>query len=157
MAAGGFVKFATVALRIGRACCQPTRSRFSEHRFQSPQRLASLYLMCDEDCTVCEAEVRLAEHAARRAALGLRHVPDDTTVYRVLRRLDPSVLEQLLRAVVQRLVPRLDGQATVVVGATGLAPGAVSPFFVKQAKAHGVGLPWTVDYRRSWPWIWIGI
>lgn len=89
-------------------------------------------------------------------------MPDDTTVYRVLRRLGPSVLEQLLRAIMQRLVPRLDGQATVAVDATGLAPGAVSPFFVKRAfvkraKERGAGLPWATGYCGSWPSIWIGV
>jgi Transposase domain (DUF772) len=49
--------------------------------------------MRDEDWTFREAEVRLAEHAELRAALGPRHVPDYTTIYRFLRRLDEAALE----------------------------------------------------------------
>jgi hypothetical protein len=57
--------------------------------------------MRDEDCTFRGAEVRLAGHAELRAALGLQHVPDYTTVYRFLRRLDAAVMEQHLSAVVR--------------------------------------------------------
>jgi Transposase domain (DUF772) len=142
MAAVGLVKFATVALRVGQAVLPAYRSKFSKHRFEQPQLLAILCLMRYEDWTFREAEVRLAEHAELRAALGLQHVPDYTTVYRFLRRLDEAVLEQLLSAVVHRLVPHPDCQATVAVDATGLAPGAISTFFVKRAKDHGEGFTW---------------
>src|SRR3712207_217285 len=89
-----------------------------------------------------EAEVRQSEHPELRAALGLQYVPDHTTLYRFLRRLDDAVLEQLLSAVVQRLVPQPTCQATVAVDATGLAPGAISTFFVKRANDRGEGFTW---------------
>ena len=140
MAEVGLVKFATVALRVGQAVLPAYRSKFSKHRFQQPQLLAIFCLMRDEDWTFREAEVRLAEHAELRAALGLQHVPDYTTVYRFLRRLDAAVLEQILSAAVQQLVPPPDHQATVAVDATGLEPGAISTFFVKRAKDRGKGV-----------------
>jgi hypothetical protein len=71
-------------------------------------------------------------------------------VYRFLRRLDEAVLERILSAVVQRLVPQPDSHATVAVDATDLAPGAISTFFVKRAKDQGEGftrhhgLQWTM-------------
>jgi hypothetical protein len=107
------------------------------------------------DGTCREAEVRLAEHSEARAALGLQHVPDLTTVYRVLHRLDEEVLEQLLSAVVPRRVPPPDQQTTVAVDATGLAPGAISTFFVKRAKDRGEGFTWrhwtmAVAVDRRW-------
>ena len=142
MAEVGLVTFARVALRVGQAALPAYRSKFSKHRFRQPQLLAVLCLMRDEDWTFREAEVRLAEHSERRAALGLRHVPDSTTVYRFLRRLNEAVLEQILSAVIQRLVPQPDRQATVAVDATGLAPGAISTFFVKRAKDRGEGFTW---------------
>jgi hypothetical protein len=62
-----------------------------------------------EDRTFRAAEVRLAEHAELWAALGLQRVPDDTTIYRLFRRLDEAAFEQTLHAVVQRLaLPLVD-------------------------------------------------
>jgi Transposase DDE domain/Transposase domain (DUF772) len=142
MAEVGLVTFAKVALRIGQVVLPAYRSNFSKHQFQQPQLLAILCLMRDEDWTFREAEVRLAEHAELRAALGLQHVPDYTTVYRVLRRLDEAALEQALGAVGQQLMPAPARQATVAVDATGLAPGAISTFFVKRAKDRGEGFTW---------------
>jgi len=92
-----------------------------------------------EDWTFREAEVQLAEHAEPRAALRLQHVPDYTTVYRFLRRLDEAALEQALSTVVRRLALQPGRRATVAVDATGLAPGALSTFFVKRAKDRGEG------------------
>jgi hypothetical protein len=61
--------------------------------------------MSHENWTVDEAAVRLAEPTELRMALGLRHVADDTTVYRILRRLDKATLEQTLNGgVIRRLV-----------------------------------------------------
>jgi Transposase domain (DUF772) len=91
MAEVGLVTFARIALRVGQAALPAYRSKFSKHRFQQPQLLAILCLMRYEDWTFREAEVRLSEHTELRAALGLQHVPDSTTVYRFLRRLDEAV------------------------------------------------------------------
>jgi hypothetical protein len=142
MAEVGLVKFATLALRGSQAVLSAYRSTFSKHRFQQPQRLAIVGLRRYEAWTFRAAEVRLAAHAALRTALGARHVPDYTTGYRFLRRLDEAVLEQLLSAVVQRLVPQPDCQAPVAVDVTGLAPGAVSTFVVQRAKDRGEGFTW---------------
>jgi hypothetical protein len=136
------VQFATSALQVGQAALPTYRSKCSKHGFQQPQRLAILCLMRDEDWTFREAEVRLGEHAELRMALGLRHVPDYTTVYRSLHRLDEAALEQTLTAVVQRWARQPGDQATVAVDATGLAPGAISTFFVKRAKDRGEGVTW---------------
>src|SRR5688572_32017338 len=120
MAEVGLVKFATVALRVGQAVLPAYRSKFSKHRFQQPQLIAILCLMRYEDWTFREAEVRLAEHAELRRALGLQRVPDDPTLYRFLRRLNEAALEDTLSAVVQRLGTQPGRQATVAVDATGL-------------------------------------
>jgi Transposase DDE domain/Transposase domain (DUF772) len=142
MAEIGFVKFATIALQVGQAPLPAYRSKFSKRRFQQSQLLAIVCLMRYEDWTFREAEVRLAEYAELRTALGLRYVPDSTTVYRFLRRLDEAALEHTLSAVVQRLVSPPGLQTTVAVDATGLAPGAVSTFFVTRAKDRGEGFTW---------------
>jgi hypothetical protein len=142
MAAVGWVTFARVALRVGQSALPAYRSTCSKHRFTQPQLLARLCLMRDEDWTFREAEVRLAAPYELRAALGLDYVPDYTTLYRLLRRLNETALEQILSPVVQRLIPPLHPQATVAVDATGLAPGAISTFFVKRANDRGEGFTW---------------
>jgi hypothetical protein len=138
----GLVKFATMALHVGQAALPAYRSKFSKRRFQQPQLIAILCLMRYEDWTFREAEVRLAEHAELRRALGLQRVPDDPTLYRFLRRLNEAALEDTLSAVVQRLGTQPGRQATVAVDATGLAPGAISTFFVKRANDRGEGFTW---------------
>jgi hypothetical protein len=142
MAEIGFVTCATIALHVGQAALPAYRSKFSKHQFTQPQLLAILCLMRDEDWTVREAEVRLAEHMELRTALRLQRVPDYTTVYRFLRRLNETALDDTLSAVIQRLGAQSDSQATVAVDATGLAPGAISTFFVKRAKDRGEGFTW---------------
>jgi Transposase DDE domain/Transposase domain (DUF772) len=131
-----------MALHVGQAALPAYRSKFSKRRFQQPQLRAIVCLMRYEDWTFREAEVRLAEHAELRRALGLRRVPDYTPLYRFLRRLNEAALEDALSAVVQRLSPQSSHQATVAVDATGLAPGAISPFLVKRAKDRGEGFTW---------------
>lgn len=142
MAEVGVVTCASVALRVGQAVLLAFRRKCSDHCLTPPQLLAVLCLMRDEDWTVREAEVRLAGHRERRAALRLPQVPDDTTPYRCLRRLDAAVLEPVLSAAVERLLPQPRPQATVAVEATGLTPGAVSPFLVTPANDREPGCTW---------------
>ena len=88
MAEVGLLPFARIALQVCRAVLPRYRSRFSKHQFTQPQLLAILCLMRYEDWTFREAEVRLGEHRELRQALGLVSVPDFTTLYRFLQRLD---------------------------------------------------------------------
>ena len=142
MAEIGLVTLARVALAVGQAALPAYRSQFSKRQFTQPQLLAVLCLRRDEDWTFREAEVRLAEHQELRAALGLPVVPDDTTLYRCLRRLTEEVLEPTLRAVVPRLLPQIDGPATVAGEAPGLTPGAISTCFVKRLQDRAPGFTW---------------
>ena len=127
---------------MGWAALPAYRSQCSTRQYTPPQRLAVLCLMRSEEWTFREAEVRLAEHRELREALGLPAVPDDTTLYRFLRRLTEEVLEHTLSAVVRRLIPPIDGPATVAVDATSLTPGAISTFFVKRIKDRAPGFTW---------------
>ena len=90
MAEVGLVRFGQVALDVAQATVPRYRTTFSKHQFTQPQLLAILCLMRYEDWTFREAEVRLAEHSELRRALGLCSVPDYTTLYRFLRRLDET-------------------------------------------------------------------
>lgn len=149
MAEIGLVTFAMVALEAARAVVPAYRSKFSKRQFTQPQLLTILCLMRYEDWTFREAEVRLAEHSDLRQALGLPRVPDYTTLYRFLRRLDERLIERVLREVIRRLPPpKGGGPTTVAVDATGLTPGAVSTFFVKRARDRGPGFTWR--YWLKW-------
>ena len=65
----------------------------------------------------------------------------DTTLYRFLRRLDERALVDALNETVQCLPKPSDHEqepvATVAVDATGLAPGAISTFYVRRTQNRG--------------------
>src|SRR5208337_4740419 len=88
MAEVGLVRFARLALDVSRKVLPAQRSKFSKRVFTQPQLLAVLCLMRYEDWTFREAEVRLSEHTELRSALALKSVPDYTTLYRFLARLN---------------------------------------------------------------------
>jgi hypothetical protein len=146
MAEVGLLPFARIALQVSKAVLPRYRSRFSKHQFTQPQLLAILCLMRYEDWTFREAEVRLGEHRELRQALGLVSVPDFTTLYRFLQRLDDVTIDRAVGETVRRLrSTRGNGRrrARVAVDATGLAQGAVSTFFVRRMHHHGQKpLPW---------------
>src|SRR5215469_6994464 len=102
MAEVGLLPFARIALQVSKAVLPRYRSRFSKHQFTQPQLLAVLCLMRYEDWTFREAEVRLREHRELRAALQLHAVPDYTTLYRFLRRLDDDTVERGLSETVRQ-------------------------------------------------------
>lgn len=159
MAEVGLVRFAQVALDVAQATVSQYRTAFSKHQYTQPQLLTILCLMRYEDWTFREAEVRLAEHTELRRALRLRSVPDYTTLYRFLRRLDEAAITQALHEVVRRMeLPGPRRRAHVAIDATGLAQGAVSTFFVRRMHHHTQKpLPWrhwlkwlaVVDLKRQ--------
>lgn len=174
MAEVGLVAFARVAMEVTERVIPAYRTPKSKHLFTQPQLLSILCLMRYEDWTFREAEVRLSEHSELRQALKLQSVPDYTTLYRFLVRLEEEMLQQALEAVIHILPPPKGkppggshGETrgnqrrkrkscpeglTVAVDATGLAPGSISTFFVKRAKNRtgpdGQGLPWR--YWLKW-------
>ena len=144
MAEVGLVQFARVALDVAQATVPRFRTTFSKHQFTQPQLLAILCLMRYEDWTYREAEVRRAEHSELRRALQLRSVPDYTTLYRFLRRLDEAAITRALNEVVPRMaLPGGRCRAQVAVDATGLSPGAISTFLVRRMYHHNQQpMPW---------------
>ena len=143
MAEVGLLPFAQVALQVASTVLPPYRTRFSKHQFTQPQLLAVLCLMRYEDWTFRETEVRLREHGELRRVLGLRNVPDFTTLYRFLKRLEENKIDQALAEAARRLGRRRRGRARVAVDATGLAQGAISTFFVRRMHHHTQQpLPW---------------
>ncbi len=133
----GLVRFAREALGVATATLPLYRCKKSNHLFTQPQLVSILCLMRYEDWTFREAEVRLAEHRELREALGLKRVPDHTTLFYFLRRLPEETIAALLEETIRRLPPPPEGGTTVAVDSTGLAPGAVSTFFVKRVRDQG--------------------
>ena len=152
MAEVGLLPFARTALQVSKAVLPRYRTRFSKHQFTQPQLLAILCLMRYEDWTFREAEVRLGEHRELRQTLGLSRVPDFTTLYRFLQRLEDQSLDRAVGETVRRLRSthrKARRRARVAADATGLAQGAVSTFFVRCMHHHGKNpLPWR--YWLKW-------
>ncbi len=149
----GLLPFAHVALEVATAALPTYRSRFSKHQFTQPQLLAILCLMRYEDWTFRETEVRLREHSELRAVLRLSSVPDYTTVYRFLRRLPDDAIEKVLGESVRRLCRSLRRgrrRARVAVDGTGLAPHAVSTYFIRRVEQHAGG---KTHYKHYLKWL----
>src|SRR2546430_911169 len=86
-----------------RRFCRPTARVSANISFTQPQLLVVLCLMRYEDWTFREAETRLREHQELRAALRLPAVPDYTTLYRFLRRLEDDTVDRGLSETVRWL------------------------------------------------------
>ena len=141
----GLVRFAAIALRVSETALALHRSKFSKRQFTQPQLLGVLCLMRYEDWTFREAEVRLAEHAELRRALKLATVPDHSTLYRFLKRLNPEEIAGVLDEVVCRM-GRPHRRRTIAIDATGLAKATISSYFIRR-KQEFTGQPVS---RRHW-------
>jgi len=137
MAEVGLVGFARLALEVSQAVLPAQRTKFSKRQFTQPQLLAVLCLMRYEDWTFREAEVRLSEHSELRSALGLNSVPDYTTLYRFLARLDPADVARVMNEIRRRMPGSDRSPATVAIDATGLAQAAVSRYFIRRIGHFG--------------------
>src|SRR2546422_7956667 len=89
-----------------------------------------------EDCTFREAEVRLREHHELRAALPLQAVPDYTTLYRFLRRLEDDDVDRGLQETVRRLRRRPRPAGSSPIDGTGLSPTFVRTLFLPPLEQH---------------------
>jgi hypothetical protein len=146
MAEVGLLPFARVALQVATRVLPPYRTRFSKHQFTQPQLLAVLCLMRFEDWTFREAEVRLREHQELRVALQLQAVPDHTTLYRFLRRLEDDTVDRGLSETVRRLRRHRRRPVSAAIDGTGLSDTSVSTFFLKRLEQHAHG----TRPRRPW-------
>jgi len=94
-----------------------------------------------EDWTFREAEVRLAEHRDLREVLQLESVPDYTTLYRFLQRLDDTAIDRVLGETVRRFkTKKRRRRARVAVDGTGLAHNAASTFFIRRIEQRPRGM-----------------
>lgn len=157
MAEIGLVQFARTAMTVLKETVPQFRTKFSKHIFSQPQLLAILCLMRYEDWTFRQAEVRLAEHRELCAALELTSVPDHTTLYRFMRRVDETLINEVLGATARRFSGTDNKKSTIAVDGTRLEATSVSRFFVNRQRDRGQGLEWkawckwvvTVDVHRQ--------
>ncbi len=84
MAEVAVLQFARATREVTEAALPRYRSPFF---FTQPTLLAVLCLMRYEEWTSRETEVRLKDHQELREVLGIERVPDNTTLYRRLRRM----------------------------------------------------------------------
>ncbi len=147
----GLLPFARVAMDVATTILPTYRSRFSKHHFTQPQLLAILCLMRYEDWTFREAEVRLREHAELCAVRRLSTVPDYTTLYRFLKRLDDDLIDRGLGETVRRLRRgRTHVRVSAAIDGTGLSPQAVSTYFLRRIEQHHGG---KLRYRHDLKWL----
>jgi hypothetical protein len=150
MAEVGLLPFARVALQVATQVLPPYRTRFSKHQFTQARLLAVLCLMRYEDWTFREAETHLCEHQELGAALQLAAVPDYTTLYRFLRRLDDDTVNRGWHETVRRLRRRRRSAVSVAIDGTGLSYNSVSTFFVRRLEQHADG---STRHRRWLKWV----
>src|ERR1700676_1415138 len=151
MAEVGLLPFARIAVQVCRAVLPRYRSRFSKHKFTQPQLLAVLCLMRYEDWNFREAEVRLREHRELRQALPLRWVPDYTTLYRFLKRLEGARIDRGRGETVRRLRRgRAQVRVCAAMDGTGLSPQTVSTYFIRRIEQQNGGKP---RYRHYLKWL----
>lgn len=85
----------------------------------------------------------LSEHRELRQTLSLQNVPDHTTLFRFMKRLDVDIIQRTLEKVMREILGHHSSwKGVFAVDATGLALGAISTFFVNRKRDHGQGLPW---------------
>ncbi len=129
----GLVRYAEVALDVTSRVLPLYRASRSKHTFTQPQLLSALLLMRYEDWTFRETEVRLGEHSELRKALGLASVPAYATLYRFMRRLDHSVIDEAITVTAARLPAQARAsKAVIAIDGTGLDTCSVSSYFVKR-------------------------
>jgi len=90
--------------------------------------------------------VRLREHQELRAVLKLQAVPDYTTLYRFLRRLEDDTIDRGLQETVRRLRRRRRRPISAAIDGTGLSDTSVSTFFHRRLEQHAHG----TRPRRPW-------
>ena len=81
--------------------------------------------------------MRLGEHRDLREVLQLQSVPDYTTLYRFLKRLDDDLIDRGLGETVRRLRRgKTHVRVSAAIDGTGLSYNAVSTFFIRRIEQH---------------------
>jgi hypothetical protein len=130
-----WLRFATLALQLSQATLPRFAHKFSPQRFTLAQLATCVLLKEYRQLDWRGIEALLTLSPSLRRALGLRRVPDFSTLWRFARRwLDAAHLGRLLAELLRRLqLPPLN----VAVDSTGLDPGRTSRYYVMRRRQCG--------------------
>ena len=126
-------KVALVALAVGTEALRPYAHRFAPKVFTQPQLFACLVLMVYEGWDYRAAEQHLRDLPALGQWLGLRKVPDHSTLHKAAQRFfGPAVTARLLACTVRRIMGRRRWVRLAALDSTGFESHHVSPYFVRR-------------------------
>lgn len=124
------LQFARLAYRLAGHVLPPYRSKFDPKKFTQPSLLACLCLKEYLKLDYRGVEALLASAAELRAALGLRRVPDHSTLHGFARyRLKPRLLVQVLEAAARLFPRRRNDRPIGALDATGFSRRPTSRYY----------------------------
>jgi len=144
------LQFARLAYRLAGHVVPPYSSKFAPKKFTQPSLLACLCLKEYLRLDYRGLEALLAGAAELRAAIGLRRVPDHSTLHWFARyKVKPRLLVQVLEAAARLFPKRRNGRHIVAVDATGFSRRPASRYY---SLRHGT---WQQSYLLWSTLVWI--
>lgn len=133
-------KVILAALAVGKEALPDYSHRFSPKVFTQPQLFACLALMAFLRTDYRGAEGHLRDLPAYRQWLGLKRVPDHSTLHKAARRFfGAGVSDKLLAAAVRLTMGRRKLVRRAAADSTGLEAGHRSPYFVRRRQRGQAG------------------
>lgn len=132
-----YVRFAKIAYHLAKQVLPRYSHPKSPHRFELPQLAACVLLMFYLRLSYRDFEEWLLATEKVRDALGLRHVPDHTTLQRTYKKLRKSDLEKMK----EQLLDQLQVEEEVIAAdSTGFSPSQASWYY--QSRRGGTYKQW---------------
>lgn len=133
--ADDWLRFATLSRQLAQATLPQFAHKFSPQRFTLPQLAACVLLKEYRQLDWRGIEALLELSPRLRRALGLKHTPHFSTLWRFAQDwLNPNRLGRLLAELLRRLaLPPIH----VAVDSTGLDPGRTSSYFMARRRQRG--------------------
>ena len=143
------LQFARLAFRLAGHVLPPYASKFAPKKFTQPSLLACLCLKEYLKLDYRGVEALLASAAELRTALGLRAVPDHSTLHWFARyKVKPRLLVQVLEAAARLFPKRRNGRHIVAIDATGFSRRPASRYY---SLRHGT---WQQSYLLWSTLVW---
>ncbi len=126
-------KVIVTAYRIGQSALPTYAHRFSPKKFTQPQLFACLAIKTFFKQDYRRTEAMLRDWPALCKAIGMKTVPDHSTLHKAAKRLlrcQPS--DAMLSATVRLMMGRRKRVKLAAMDSTGLESGQISPYYVKR-------------------------